>query len=63
MKIILFIPPRISHLAHVAASDTQPTRTTMKLPPEPPLWLGACLAALIGFAFIAAAILLRELTR
>jgi hypothetical protein len=24
MKIILFIPPRISHLAHVAASDTQP---------------------------------------
>ena len=35
----------------------------MKLPPEPPIWLGACLAALIGFAFIAAAILLRELTR
>ena len=29
MKIILFIPPRISHLAHVAASDTQqPTEPT-----------------------------------
>jgi hypothetical protein len=29
MKIILFIPPRISHLAHVAASDTQPEPTNM----------------------------------
>jgi hypothetical protein len=29
MKIILFIPPRISHLAHVAASDTQPEPNNM----------------------------------
>ncbi len=29
MKIILFIPPRISHLSHVAASDTQPEPTNM----------------------------------
>ena len=29
MKIILFIPPRISHLTHVAASDTQPEPTNM----------------------------------
>jgi hypothetical protein len=35
----------------------------MKLPPEPPLWLGACLAALIGFAFIAAIIALHYFTR
>jgi hypothetical protein len=62
MKIILFVPPRISHLAHVAASDTQPTRTNMKLPPEPPLWLGACLAALIGAVFIGAIIALHYLT-
>jgi hypothetical protein len=64
MKIILFIPPRISHLAHVAASDTsQPEPTNMKLPPEPPLWLGATIAALIGFAFIGAVIALHYLTR
>jgi hypothetical protein len=35
----------------------------MKLPPEPPLWLGATLAALIGFAFIGAIIALHYLTR
>jgi plasmid maintenance system antidote protein VapI len=34
MKIILFIPPRISHLSHVAASDTQnqPTEPTNMTP-------------------------------
>ena len=32
MKIILFIPPRISHLAHVAASDSQPEPTNMNKP-------------------------------
>jgi hypothetical protein len=35
----------------------------MKLPPEPPLWLGACLSALIGFVFIGAIIALHYLTR
>jgi hypothetical protein len=33
----------------------------MKLPPEPPLWLGACLAALFGAASVAAAILFHHL--
>jgi hypothetical protein len=33
----------------------------MKLLPEPPLWLGACLAALFGAAFVAAAILFHYL--
>ena len=34
----------------------------MKLPPEPPLWLGACLAALIGAVFIGAIIALHYFT-
>jgi len=34
----------------------------MKLPPEPPIWLGVMLAALIGFAFIGAIIALHYFT-
>lgn len=34
MKIILFIPPRISHLAHVAASDTQPEPEPNNMTPQ-----------------------------
>jgi hypothetical protein len=45
MKIILFIPPRISHLAHVAASDTQPEpnnmTTTTTYSVLFPLWKGS----------------------
>jgi hypothetical protein len=43
-------------------SPAQPT-TNMKLPPEPPLWLGVCLAALIGAVFIGAIIALHYFTR
>jgi hypothetical protein len=33
------------------------------LPPEPPIWLGVCLAALIGAVFIGAIIALHYFTR
>jgi hypothetical protein len=35
----------------------------MRMPPEPPIWLGMCLAAIIGFAFIALIILLKTITQ
>jgi len=34
----------------------------MRMPPEPPLWLGVMLAALIGAVFIGAIIALHYLT-
>lgn len=42
------------------ASDTTRTKE-MKLPPEPPIWLGASLAAILGALFIGAIIALHYL--
>jgi hypothetical protein len=34
----------------------------MKLPPEPPIWLGMIISGILGFLFVGAAILLHHLT-
>jgi hypothetical protein len=57
MKIILFISPRISHLTHVAASDTQPEPTNMK---AITLLAQTIACAALGWGFVQAAILLHN---